>query len=58
MTKTICITLEEDLIKYVDDLADINGRNRSNMIAWIIAKEKQSDEDLEDAAEHGGYSSM
>lgn len=47
MTKTICITLEEELIKYVDDLADINGRNRSNMISWIISKEKQTDEDLE-----------
>lgn len=55
MRKTISITLEEDQISYIDDLAAINSRNRSNMIAWLIDKEKQADEDLEeDAAEHGG----
>ena len=55
MIKTISITLDETLINYVDDLADINGRNRSNMIAWIISKEKLADQMLEeDAAENGG----
>ena len=38
MTKTISITLDKELIKYVDDLAEINGRSRSSMISFIIKK--------------------
>ena len=38
MTKTISITLDTELIKYVDDLAEINGRSRSSMISFIIKK--------------------
>ena len=48
MTKNISITLEEDQIKYLDELADINGRSRSGMIAWLIRKSKEEDDALEE----------
>lgn len=54
MTKNLSITLDEELIDYIDELAGINCRTRSSMIAWIILKEKQADEALDaEAAERG-----
>lgn len=53
-TEGISITLRSDLIDYIDDLAAINGRTRSSMIAWIISKEKQADEALADDAQERG----
>ena len=54
MTKNISITIEEDLLTYLDELADINGRTRSGMISWFILNSKRADEDLDkEAEEHG-----
>ena len=53
-TEGISITLRSDLLDYIDDLAAINGRTRSSMIAWIISKEKQADEALADDARERG----
>lgn len=50
MTKPITITLDQELIDYIDEIAAINCRTRSAMIAWIIAKEKKADEDLDEEA--------
>ena len=50
MTKNISITLDEDLLKYLDDLADVNGRTRSGMISWLITQSKAADEDLDQEA--------
>lgn len=54
MTKNISLTIDEDLLDYLDELADINGRSRSGMISWLILQSKRADEDLdEEAEEHG-----
>ena len=50
MTKQISITLEEDLLTYLDELADINGRSRSGMISWLISRSKVEDDNLDAAA--------
>lgn len=39
-TVNISITLDADLLAYIDELSLINSRSRSGMIAWIISKEK------------------
>ena len=53
-TVNISITLNADLLAYIDELSLINSRSRSRMIAWIIAKEKAADEALaEEAKEYG-----
>lgn len=36
MTKNISITIDQDLLEYLDELADINGRTRSGMISYLI----------------------
>lgn len=36
MTKNISITLDQDLLEYLDELADINDRTRSGMISYLI----------------------
>ena len=36
MTKNISITLDQDLLDYLDELADINDRTRSGMISYLI----------------------
>jgi len=36
MTKNISITLDQDLLEYLDELAEINDRTRSGMIAYLI----------------------
>ena len=54
MTKNISITIDQDLLEYLDKLADINGRTRSGMIAWIIAKEKAADAALDEESKSYG----
>lgn len=36
MTKNISITIDQDLLEYLDELADINDRTRSGMISYLI----------------------
>ena len=36
MTKNISITLDQDLLEYLDKLAEINYRTRSGMISYFI----------------------
>lgn len=50
MTKQISITIEEDLLKYLDELANINGRSRSGMINWLIQKSYDEDIALDEEA--------
>ena len=50
MNKQISITLDEKLLNYLEELADINGRTRSGMIAWLIKKSQEEDESLEKEA--------
>ena len=47
MNKQISITLDEKLLNYLEELADINGRSRSGMIAWLIKKSQEEDESLD-----------
>lgn len=47
MNKQISITIDEGLLHYIDEVADINGRSRSGMIAWLIKKSQEEDESLE-----------
>ena len=49
-TVNISITLDADLLAYIDKLSLINERSRSGMIAWIIRKEKAADEALDEEA--------
>lgn len=48
MTKNISVTIEEDLLNYLDELADINGRSRSGMISWLITLSKEQDEHVDE----------
>ena len=50
MTKNISVTIEEDLLNYIDELADINGRTRSGMISWLIKQSKEQDDHLDEEA--------
>lgn len=50
MTKNISITIEDALLNYLDELAEINGRSRSGMISWFILQSKRADEDLDKEA--------
>lgn len=50
MTKQISITIEEDLLNYLDKLADINGRSRSGMINWLIQRSYDEDKALDEEA--------
>ena len=50
MTKNISITIEEDLLNYLDELADINGRSRSGMLSWLIKKSYDDDIALDEEA--------
>ena len=47
MKKQISITIEEEYLVYLDMLADLNGRSRSNMIECIIRDREAAD--LEDS---------
>lgn len=50
MTKNISLTIDEDLLAYLDELAEINGRSRSGMISWLIRRSKEEDEELDKEA--------
>lgn len=50
MSKIISITLDESLISYIDDLAEDNGRSRSNMISCLIKEEMERDLIMEEYA--------
>ena len=50
-TTQISITIDATLMAYIDELAAINGRSRSGMINWLIAKEKAQDEALNEEME-------
>lgn len=54
MTKNISLTIEEDLLTYLDELAEINGRSRSSMISWLILQSKRADETLDEEAKSYG----
>lgn len=45
-TKQISLTLDQEILNYIDELATLNSRSRSGMINWILAKEKAADEVL------------
>lgn len=50
-TKNISLTIDEELLAYVDELADINGRSRSSMISWMIRQQYDQDKSLDEEAE-------
>lgn len=50
MTKNISLTIEEEMLQYIDELADINGRSRSAMINWLIKKSYEEDKALDEEA--------
>ncbi len=43
MTKQISITIEEEQLNYLDELADLNGRSRSSMLNWLLKMAEASD---------------
>lgn len=49
-TKNISLTIDEELLAYVDELADINGRSRSSMISWMIRQQYDLDKNLDEEA--------
>lgn len=48
----ISISIDRDLLKYVDEVADINGRTRSGMISWFLKQERERDRALEEEAQN------
>lgn len=50
MTRNISITLDDELLKYLDELANINSRSRSSMISWLIKKSYDEDNALDEEA--------
>ena len=50
MNKQISITLDEGLLHYIDEVANINGRSRSGMIAWLIKRSQEEDYSLDQQA--------
>lgn len=50
-TKNISLTIDEELLTYVDELADINGRSRSSMISWMIRQQYDQDKNLDEEDE-------
>ena len=53
-TKQISITIEDDLLNYLDELAGVNGRSRSGMINWLIQKSYDEDIALDEEAKSYG----
>lgn len=39
----ISISIDKDLLAYVDEVAEINGRSRSGMISWFLKQERDMD---------------
>ena len=54
MTKQISITIDEEQLSYLDELADINGRSRSGMISWLIKRSQDQDAALDEEANSYG----
>lgn len=50
MTKQISITIEEEQLTYLDELAEINGRSRSGMISYLIKLSMDQDKALDKEA--------
>lgn len=50
MTKQISITIEEEQLTYLDELAEINGRSRSGMISYLIKLSMDQDKALDEEA--------
>jgi metal-responsive CopG/Arc/MetJ family transcriptional regulator len=50
-TKNISLTIDEELLAYVDELASINDRSRSSMISWMIRQQYDQDVSLDKEAE-------
>ena len=50
MTKQISITIEEEQLNYLDELADINSRSRSGMISYLIKLSQDQDKALDEEA--------
>lgn len=48
MTKQISITIEEEQLAYLDELAEINGRSRSGMLGWLLKMAMDNDAQEED----------
>lgn len=44
----ISISIDNDLLAYVDEVAEINGRSRSGMISWFLKQEREKDLDLDE----------
>ena len=51
-TKQISITLSEETLNYLEELAEINCRSRSGMIEFILQGEKHRDEALDEEARY------
>ena len=52
MTKQISITIEEEQLTYLDELAEINGRSRSGMISYLIKLSMDQDKALDEEADY------
>ena len=50
-TKNISLTIDDELLAYVDELAAINDRSRSSMISWMIRQQYDLDADLDREAQ-------
>ena len=50
MTKQISITIEEEQLTYLDELAEINGRSRSGMICYLIKLSMDQDKAQDEEA--------
>lgn len=50
-TKNISLTIDEELLAYVDELAVINDRSRSSMVSWMIRQQYDQDKSLHEEAE-------
>lgn len=56
MTKNISITLDQDLLEYLDELAKINNRTRSGMISYLIKQSYLEDINTDLNAQEAIYS--
>lgn len=50
-TKNISLTIDEELLAYVDELAAISDRSRSSMISWMIRQQYDLDANLDREAQ-------
>ena len=52
MTKQISITIEEEQLNHLDDLAEMNSRSRSGMIGYLIKQSMDQDKALDEEAKY------